>query len=340
MVGVSIVKCEDYLEVERSIKKALNLLGGLNKFIKKGSKVLIKPNLLRPSKPNTAVITHPLVIEAVINLLKEINAEILIGDSCAGHDPRRTEEAFKISGIELIAKRTNSKIINFHEENFVTKPLNNKYLDKITLAQKVFEVDHIINLPKLKTHPLTFLTGAVKNLFGCVHPNIRKHLHENFSREEFGEILADIHYIINPTLNILDGVIAMEGDEGPVSGNLRNLNLILTSPDATALDIIAATITGHSQQSIPTINIKYLKKINLMGNKIADVISKDFKKHSLIKENALLDIAINKQICSKCNECMKICPVNAINDYTIDKAKCIHCYCCKEICTANAIEFK
>lgn len=353
MSKVVLKRCDSYLSVEAALRDSLGLLGGMEKYVKKGDKVLLKPNLCDPLPPEKAATTHPLVVKAVANLVKQAGGIPIIGECAAGDIQGGTSKAFEICGINQIAEETKSKTRNFQEEEWVLKNISGYVkLRKADFAQALFEVDVIINLPKLKTHGITFITGALKNTFGCVHIKNRKLVHAKLrDKEDFANALLDIYSLVKPNLTIMDGIVAMEGDEGPSFGEPVQTGYLLVSEDAVAVDSIGATLTGHKPMEIPIIRAAKqrglgqaeLKDITLLGDKLE--IFPNFKQNTLYKKGkgASFQPFITER-CERCNACYTSCPVGAILDsdgkYVIDTTKCIQCLLCHEVCTHNAIKLK
>lgn len=354
---VSIVKCKEYTNAAKSVASALKKI----KFNKSPSKsyerVLLKPNLLIPLPPEKVATTHPLFVKAVIEFFQDSGCEVWVGDSSGRPSQGITEKAFKISGIEKIVDETGSIFRNFQNERFVTKKIPDFHeLEKAHFAKAIFEADLIVNLPKLKTHGQTFYTGAIKNCFGCIHPAERVDVHKHFNNIlSFSKSLVDIYSVVKPQLNIMDAIIGMEGDGGPVNGDPKKIGLVMASTDAVALDAVSSTVVGYTPQGIPTIRnagerslgVDDIKKIKIAGKRLKDVLVLNFKKNSLFgvfnplatepgfKKEFVFNPIVVKSKCTKCGECIVNCPVGAIvlKPYPIiDRNKCIHCYCCHELC--------
>ena len=222
---VSIVKCDDYEseKVYQKVKDGLNLLGGIGSFVNEGDQVLLKPNFLVGRSPDRCVNTHPAIVRAVAKSVLEAGANPMIGDS------PQLGSALKVAekcGVAEIARELGIEIVEF-EPIEVMHP-GGKYFKHFVLGKAVLEADKIINLPKLKTHNLTFLTLAVKNIFGCV-PGARKaqwHVRTSQKGNAYlSRMLLDLYTLINPALSIVDGIVSMEG-KGPGSGKPRKLGLI------------------------------------------------------------------------------------------------------------------
>lgn len=358
MAKVSVLKCSSYDEglVYKTIKSSLELI---DFKLKENSKVLIKPNVLSQYKPEESITTHPSIIGAVCRILKEKNCKIIIGDSSGFFQQGGTKKAFKVAGIEEVAKKYSALLIPFEASRIITIEDEKAFvLKKINITSIVKEVDLIINLPKLKTHTLTKYTGAVKNLFGCVPGALKQKYHSIGNNEErFCNLLLDIYQNIKPGLNIMDGIIGIEGDGPSKAGKIKKAGIILSSKDAVALDIVASGIIGFKPEEIFT--NKFVLERNLFDGKIEVLGEKNLKipyKKPLITQSHVPSFFttlifrsvrvfpfLNKKKCKKCGICAGVCPVNAIKmkDYPIfNRRKCITCFCCHELCPEGAIDLK
>jgi ferredoxin len=229
--------------------------------------------------------------------------------------------------------------------------MKNFYLPKI-----VKEADLVINVPKLKTHTLTKMTGAIKNLYGCVPGGVKQSLHrEAIGEQKFSHLLIDIYSHIKPGLNIMDAVIAMEG-EGPASGKPRKVGLILASRNTIALDVAASRLMGFHPSQILAIEDAVKRglasyDIEVVGDfrKIPDLkfIQPNRFKRAIVKTfltgMSKEKIVCDKEKCIKCGICMKHCPMKAITlcPYPeINSKKCIRCFCCIEVCPHHALHLQ
>ena len=233
---------------------------------------------------------------------------------------------------------------------------------EIPFAQIKDEVDVIISLPKFKTHNLTTLTVAVKNIFGLV-PGLHKvHCHKvapNF--RSFARLLTNVYKKARPHLSIVDGIIAMEG-EGPSSGDPRFLGLVLAGADAVSVDAVAAKLIGLDPFSVPSTKYAHeaglgqgeLKNIEIKGESIERARAADFKLPKILMlyrlPNVLLrflcrllpfKMEMDPAKCNKCMLCRDICPEQAISEVQgrlrVDAKRCILCLCCSEMCPRNAV---
>lgn len=350
---VAIAKCKSYKqkEVDKAIEKALSLL---NFDFKKGMKVLIKPNVVGCyPKKQIATTTHPAIIESICKILKKNNCKIFIGDS-----PFTNPEAsFKASGIDKIAKKYGKLIIFEQEKLAKIKDKHARVLKKFEIAKILKDADLIINIPKLKTHVLTKYTGAIKNLYGCIPGGLKQRFHNKaHGDEKFSDILIDIYQNIKPELNIMDGVIGMEG-EGPTSGDAKKTGLIIASKNSVALDIACSKIIGFNPREIfvireavkrklyPDYNFKLvgIGKLPLISFKKPMTHQKSEAKETLKELFKEKPIICDTKKCIRCGLCMKHCPRKAIKMLPfpiVDKKKCIRCFCCIEICPQDAMMLK
>jgi ferredoxin len=227
--------------------------------------------------------------------------------------------------------------------------------------------EYLVNLPKFKTHDLTLLTGAIKNLFGLVSGTYKTELHKKFfEKDDFANILVDIFQEAKPALTIVDGIVAMEGDGPATSGKLRNLNLLFAGADCVALDSILALIMGVDPLSVTTtkeavsrgLGEADMNSISILGESLSDVGGKPF----LLPTTSTIRKSIPKPVikfakkfirylpfvvhanCIRCSACVQACPSKIIslkdNHIHFDYSKCIFCFCCQEACPASAIKVK
>ena len=357
MVKVAISRCGDYdgANVYEAVRKALDLIGGIGSFVRPGMKVLLKPNMLSPHKAEDAVTTHPEVVRAVARLVKEAGGIVSLGDAPGGYG-YNIDEILETSGIKKVADEEGIEIKKFTASKFV---------NGIPVARHVLDADLVISIPKFKTHTITVITAAVKNMFGSVVGLYKAECHSRAPKEgDFSKIMAKVFSITKPGLNVVDGIIAMEGD-GPSSGVIRRMNLIMAGTDAVAIDACIAKIIGLKPLDVLVtkeafnmgLGEAHPEHIQTVGDDINDFITKDFKLPqttplkflpkgiinilaALIKFKPYID----NGLCKRCNLCKVACPVNCITikkDYCgIDYKKCVRCLCCQEVCPYKAICIK
>jgi uncharacterized protein (DUF362 family)/Pyruvate/2-oxoacid:ferredoxin oxidoreductase delta subunit len=360
--SVSIVKCQNYDEarVFSALRQAIDLIGGIQAFVKKDSRVLIKPNLLFGKSPEKAVTTHPAIVRGMIQIVREAGGVPSIGDSPSVGSLTWTAEK---AGIKAVADEMKCPLVEFNRPVLPPKG-GGKTFKQLEIDQAVLEADVIINLPKFKTHSLTLLTLGVKNLFGCI-PGPKKplwHLKAGKDQETFAKILVDIYNVVRPSLTLLDGIVGMEGN-GPNSGRPIPIGLILASGDSLSLDQIVCDLLGISRESLLTNRVAFERgvgkeTIEVLGEKVEDVRISSFQFPTLSQidwglpgflskalKNALTSKpVIDEEVCKSCDRCAEICPPKALarkgEDLVFDYGQCIRCLCCLEVCPEGAISIK
>jgi uncharacterized protein (DUF362 family) len=253
---VAIEPCASYAPeaVAAAVLAALAHLGGIAAFVKPGQSVFLKVNLLTKAEPSRAVTTHPEVVRAVVRLAREAGAgSIAIGDSPGGRTSAQAARGiFEASGLAAVAREENVPLVLL-DDSVVREPApGGKLYQHFNLGRAVVEADVLIDMPRLKTHGFMMMTGAVKNLFGCIPGLEKAQFHVKVpDRADFGEMLVDLLLACQPDLCIMDAVIGMEG-AGPAGGVPRHIGAILASADAVGMDVVAAAITGFDPMEVYT----------------------------------------------------------------------------------------
>jgi len=340
---VRIVECTDYDNVAETL---IPVLKGYSHLFNEGDKVLVKPNLLTTRDIERAVTTHPATLDVVLGFLKELGTNPYVGDSPA--DGKGYNVAAK-TGLIDICEKHDVEFVEF--ETPVAVEHNGEY--DFNIAAEVLNADKIVNLAKLKTHSLTFLTLAVKNNYGCVPGKEKGKWHfKALKNSRFAQLLVEICDVVNPTLNIVDGIVGHEGN-GPSNGTPKRLGVIFTGENPFAVDdsiLKSLSIPRRRYQILMQARRKHLiPEYEIEGSwkgtmtlpqtaKVfsgLDIINRSFNFFKKIP-------AINTEKCIACKRCERACPAGAItiDDYSIDYKKCIRCYVCHEICPEDAINLK
>lgn len=358
--------------VDQAVARGLTLLGGLTRFVSPEEHILLKPNLLSRALPQKAVTTHPAVFSAVCKALREGGyAFVQYGDS-PGNPTTSPEKAAQGCGIAEVAERFGIPQADFGSGSIVHYP-DGLRAKSFYLCKGVQEADALINVCKMKTHALERITGAMKNLYGCVTGVNKAAGHASFPNSDiFAEMLADLNGCVKPRLHIMDGIVAMEGN-GPTSGTPVAMNVLLFSADPVALDTVFATLVHLDPATVPTIVSGVKAGIGVMEEAQIDVVTPEgtltlsqarekygkadfdvfrgaMKKGFLFKLMPLLPFLqarprVDPHKCVACGICEEACPVpeKAVHSGKGQKAKydykkCIRCFCCQEMCPAKAIE--
>ncbi|HNX74072.1 MAG TPA: DUF362 domain-containing protein [Candidatus Rifleibacterium sp.] len=364
---LSIQKCSSYgqPEVQKALEALLAPLGGIGAFVKQGQQVLIKPNMLTCKEPERAATTHPAVIEAVASLCVAAGATVLIGDSPPAVFGR-SEEFWEKTGFAGAAERSGARLICFESEpKAPIKFFTSGREVTAHVVKTLFMVDVVINLAKMKTHNLTRITGAVKNLFGLIPGFAKAQWHKTFpAAEEFSDFIADFAHQVPVTLNIMDGIEGMDG-QGPAGGRVVQCGVLLASTSPVAVDLGFCQLIGFDPGEVPTLRRcrslnwgpKSFADLDAVGCPVKEALIKDFNVPrtppisliprfiiNFVRKLVWTGPALLPGICIKCGRCKKICPADAIiisdTGAVFNRERCISCFCCMEVCPVEAIEMQ
>ncbi len=362
---VALVRCPGYDpdEVYRALRRGVELLGGLDRFVRSGEQILLKPNILAGEPPEKAVTTHPSVLVGCVRLFREGGVTVCFGDSPGRDSPVR---AARGSGLEESGLKSGASMADFSR----AQPLSNPHghtVPSFPVARAIHEADGMVNLAKLKSHQLTRLTGAVKNLYGCIPGRRKMTYHIRYQDvHDFCGLLAELHLCLPTRLHVLDAIVAMEGN-GPRSGDPVAMGALLLSVDPVALDATFCRLIDLDPEILPTTTagsragLGHYEEadIEVIGDPLEALQRPHFKMirkpvyrnssyayYDFIKKRVLSRPVIDPKKCIRCGHCVDACPVP-------DKAlrfdrgrkqppvyhyeRCIRCYCCHEMCPQRAI---
>lgn len=352
-MNTAITECGSYEREE--VRRALETLIENTGFPDvKGKKVLVKPNLLSDLPPETAVTTHPVVVEELLRLIKERGAlEIRCGDSSGMQT--KALSAGKC-GIEAAIASQGAVFTDLRSE--YTQMSINGF--DIPISNYALQADVVISAAKFKTHQLMLSTGAVKNLFGCVPGMLKAEMHvKAFNNVSFAQVLIGLYETIRPEWSLIDAVVGMDGP-GPRNGRARKVGYLMASENGYALDKAEAVMMGYKQ--VPLIKAAEEKFPGCTDTDYPllnpyDLVMKDFSRIPE-KKTSMLRVGIDnlfgldsrpypvfqRDKCKLCQRCVSVCPGKALRKedgrIKIEKKKCIHCYCCHEMCPFDAIVIK
>jgi uncharacterized protein (DUF362 family)/NAD-dependent dihydropyrimidine dehydrogenase PreA subunit len=323
--------------------------------------ILVKPNLLGAYPIKRAVTTNPVVLDALITLLKKHEKEVWIGDSPGG--TVSIKKVWDTTGIADLVKKHQIRLLNFHEGKVKNRSTENH---QFPTTDYFWQADAVINVSKYKTHSLMYYTGAVKNLYGLI-PGLKKsdYHKKNPQLSDFSSVISELYGTVREKIvwNIMDGIVGMEG-EGPSAGDTRNFGLLFSSCSAAALDYQASRMLGFQTDQLQYISAA-LAYDKLQPEQIeVEPQWQDFRfenvkiKHvsfliKLVSHSPKFLQNIFKRYyyyypdfnakCRKCRICVESCPVEAMSlapeakHPQIDHDKCIKCMCCHEMCPYQAV---
>ncbi len=351
---VYLGRCNDYKDSQKVIESGFEHLGGVDRYVSPGQRVLLKPNLLKGAPPEKAVTTHPDFIISVVRILEDAGAEVVIADSPGGPSSKKfLKGCYEKAGWDRVVEETDAELS--YDVSYSQVPLpDGRVLKSVPILNVCLESDVTINLPKLKTHGLTVYTGAVKNMYGTVPGLTKSAFHGQYrGMQRFAKVILDVHDAASPDLSIMDGILGMQG-KGPAGGDPLKMDMVLISKDAPALDHAACRAVGIDVNRVPTLIESQLKDddIEMVGDGFPD-LHIDYPDGGttpwwmpeffggLLANLYMKRPVLYPERCISCGECDRICPEDAIkmNQYPkISWWKCIRCYCCAEICPEDALE--
>lgn len=235
---IAVAKGTDY---EKLVAKVLEPLGGIGAFVKKGDRVVVKPNIAWDRKPEQAADTHPLVVKALVKASLDAGAsKVMVFDRTCNE----SRSCYASSGIIDAVKTIEDKKVSWfyvedEDRKFVpVKIEKGKDLKTWEFHRDALEADCYINVPIAKHHRLSKLTLGLKNILGVVGGN-RGQLHQNL-----GQRIADLNTVRRSKLTVVDATRILLRN-GPVGGNLEDvkvLDTLIASGDIVAADAYAATL--------------------------------------------------------------------------------------------------
>ncbi|NOY68835.1 MAG: DUF362 domain-containing protein [Deltaproteobacteria bacterium] len=374
MTKVSLTRCDSYsnAELKDVIYESLENIG-FDPSTFKNKRIAVKPNMLMPAKNEKAIMTHPEFFRAVVQIIKENKGKPFLIESPAVHSLAR---AIKKSGYAEIVESENLEVA----DPSTTKTLHFEEAQRykhIEISSAYFDADMIVCLPKFKSHGITYMTGAVKLLFGGIYGPGKSKMHFRLpDHKDFSQFLLDLYGAFvhgfdppKPILHIMDAIVVQEGEGPGPAGKPRTMNAVLAGKNGIAVDYVATKVAGLDIKKAPTISEGFKRgygvtskdEIEVVGDTIESLALSDFipATGSSIMSNMFIwplttpmvkNLVVERpspdpKKCTLCYQCMKICPAEAIgpakkNGLTpeYDSKKCIRCYCCLEICPEAAVQ--
>jgi len=279
---VTLTRCSDYSEpkVRQAIARQFELLGGLEKFVKRGDSVLLKPNFIAPKSRHHATQTDPAIIIATATLLKDFGARPFVGDSPAWGNVFACVKALKL---QETLKRLSVPVRQLNKPRWCRIGMSGM---KVGISSAALDADVIINLPKLKTHQQLVATFAVKNMFGCVAGKRKAlwHFKKGKNINDFCRLLIGIYRFLNPALTIIDGVTVMDGP-GPIRGRARPLGWLIGGTEPIACEAICCKLVNINPDDLPIIKTAKqigfgqwdIDKIRIAGDELPQSPCTDFE---------------------------------------------------------------
>ena len=250
--------------------KALDLIDYKSALVN-FEKILIKVNFICDKTWDTGATTDPVVVEAIINKIKDLPAKVYVVESDA--TMTNANSAFEKTGMKAMSERNGIEYLNLrHVKDQVKLEVPSGEALKTLTVPRIVTESAIISAAKLKTHANTDVTLGMKNMFGLLSDKFKGKYH----LKGINKVIVDINTVLKPALTVIDGFVGMEGS-GPIDGTPVQMNLIIAGTDVVATDATASRIMGFDPHDIKHIQRAYEKglgnidDIQVTGEKIEKV---------------------------------------------------------------------
>ncbi len=301
-----------------------------------GKNVMIKPNFVRKMKPEEAATTHPSILIPLIRVLRDEGANVLIAESPAGiYSESTLRSIYRVCGVDEAAESAGAKL-NFDTSYGSLSAPKGESTKVFNVISPVLQADLMINLSVLKSHGLTTMSAACKNLFGLI-PGVQKlEMHARFTEQlPFCNMILDLDEAVSdrvPTFCVCDAIIGMDGKvemlrearrRGFCPETFEELSLV----GQMAPEPVKDFVMPESKTSMLTFALTF------GGGRFKRLFEPRPK--------------IDKTKCIGCGECHRSCPKSTIEMKKgkngkkvakINDKNCIKCYCCQELCPHGAVK--
>jgi uncharacterized protein (DUF362 family)/NAD-dependent dihydropyrimidine dehydrogenase PreA subunit len=370
-VAVSIVRTNKASDV----RKAVDLLGGIGRFVKAGEKVILKPNVCCGKDSTSGAVTDPEMVAEVCRMVAEAGATPVVAESPIY--PFKPERVFRKAGYADFEQRYGFPFIDIDSSEFREIKLpGGKAVQHSFVSLDVLTCDRLINMPVMKTHLQTVVSLGLKNMKGVVVGKQKHIIH----LQGLDEGIVDLNAVIKSDLVIMDGIIGMEGTGGPTNGRAVEMDVIVAGDNVVEADSAGIRIMGGNPRDVEHIKLAARRGLGSMdgfevlGEKISSVAAgRDLpgtpRLNKLILTDGALrfwdlmrepwarltggervmkktrtrtgDLVIEHAMCDGCRQCLKACPVDALSYDDLldcDDEACIRCFCCAEVCPQGALK--
>lgn len=256
---VSVFKIKDSLY--ETVQRGIAAVGDLHL---EEQTVLIKPNLVDPVSYSSGKISNPYLVEAIVKYCRKHRARrVIIGEGPSYYRSReKLVDSFTKTGMKEVAERAGGEWAIFDDFSFRSfRGISPFTPSHFQVTEFVFKCEKIINVPVMKTHFLTKVTLAMKNLKGCLKREDKPRFHSNLARA-----VVELNKIVRPTLNIVDGT-TLKGSSP----------LIVTGKDIVAVDSVASSLMGFNPCQIETVKLGFEAGLGEMSLDRIDILGDDLK---------------------------------------------------------------
>lgn len=237
---VVLAKNEDHAA---ALRAALDAIGGIGRFVQKGERILLKPNVAWDRVPKQAVNTNPVLVGEMVRQCKIAGASDVLVTDFGTQNPRRT---FLRSGIQTAVEQNGGKILILSDDDFIETDLKGKFITNWPVLKHIFEIDRLINMPIAKHHGMVFGTASMKNFYGIIGGN-RSRLHQQIDQS-----IVDLAAFFRPTLTVIDATRVLMRN-GPAGGSFDDVvvfDSVICATDQVAADARACEFLGKTASEI------------------------------------------------------------------------------------------
>lgn len=364
---VAITKVES--SIENAVKKAIEMVGGMESVVTNGDMVYLKPNFVAPRDSSEGVTTDFDIIRVVAEEVRHCGGVPILFETPAIEFDK--DKVYDVLNVWEFARENEIGLVNRHIDLMKARVPGGKALKSVKIP-RILHQAKIINLPKLKTHVSAKMTCGMKNLIGLLPNSEKRKVHICGVHAS----IADICKVFQPILTVVDATTCMEGD-GPTYGDKVDLGLIISGKDMVSVDKICGQIIG-----LPWEEVEYIRLVNdKMGKQEIEVVGETISEisipfkvpqkgsifHLCFRLTYVLDVLFSKistkhlnqflystgyvgtnpkiikEMCNSCGDCLEACPVeDALNlkSCKVNYKNCVRCLNCYFACNQQAIAVK
>lgn len=256
-LAIAKTKAGEPASAEQLVRRAVDAMGGIERFVSRGDVVVVKPNIGWDRMPIHAANTNPDVVGAVVQLAYEAGAKRVVVADGSCNDPNR---CFQRSGIWRKAHALGAEVVLPAEHRFRTTRLKGEVLDEWPVFTTLIDADKVISVPVAKHHNLAKFTAAMKNWYGVLGGR-RNRLHQSIDTS-----IADLSTFMRPTLVVVDAmrVLLRNGPQGGNIDDTKVLNQVFATCDQVAADAYGATLIGQHRDNLPYLKMGHERGLGTM----------------------------------------------------------------------------
>lgn len=256
-LAIAKTKAGEPASAEALVRRAVDALGGIKRFVSRGDVVVVKPNIGWDRMPVHAANTSPDVVGAVVQLAFEAGAKKVVVADGSCNDPNR---CFQRSGIWRKAHALGAEVVLPAEHRYRTTRMKGEVLDEWPIFTTLVDADKVINVPVAKHHNLAKYTAAMKNWYGLLGGR-RNRLHQNIDVS-----IADLATFMRPTLVVVDAtrVLVRNGPQGGNIDDTKVMNTVIATVDQVAADAYGATLIGQHRDNLPYVKMGHERGLGTM----------------------------------------------------------------------------